>query len=828
LPDIGQTTSTAGTISVGGSTINTIDQSGDHDWFQINLVSGQAITVTLNGVTLQDPFLRILDSNGVELYYNDDSGTGLNSLLSFAANYTGAFFIDVGSFDNQGAGDYQLSVAAFQTPPVFTNDQIADQLARGYWDGSELRFNVSTGGSLTVDITGLTAAGQALARQALQTWSEITGVTFVETSSSAANIYFTDDDPDGGAFTEIRSENGTFVTSMLVNVDQSWLQQPPNGSGSSIGSYTYQAYLHEIGHALGLGHAGNYNETATYPYDALYQNDSWATSVMSYFDQTESTYFNNQGFSRLYVVTPMVADILAVQQLYGLSTTTRAGNTTYGFNSTAGINPIYNAQQYSLSAIAYTIFDAGGTDTLDYSGYSVAQRIDLNPEQFSNIGGKIGNVTIARGTIIENAIGGSSADVIIGNSAANVLTGRAGIDRLTGGSGNDTFQDTRAGLNGDTITDFSAGDRIVFTDATLVGFTFSLTGSTLTYSGGSLQLSGVSGTIAASAAAGGGVQLTLQAIVADVRNDFNGDGRSDVLWRHDNGSFTTWLANASGGFVSNDANSWNGVPTEWRIVGTGDFNGDGRDDVVWRRNDGAFTQWLAQGNGSFTSNDAYAWTVLPNSWQVDGVGDFNADGKDDLIWRRDDGAFTTWLGQANGGFVSNDANSFTMLPTSWLVEATGDFNGDGRDDIAWQRSDGAFTTWLARGNGSFTSNDANSWTVLPTSWHVEGSGDFNGDGRDDLVWRNDDGSFTTWLAQPNGGFVSNDANSWAVLPTSWQVVEIGDYNGDGRDDILWRNSNGAFTNWLAQGNGSFVSNDANAFTSLTTAWHVQGPDTFFA
>ncbi|HKH28490.1 MAG TPA: hypothetical protein VKA61_09170, partial [Sphingomicrobium sp.] len=73
----------------------------------------------------------------------------------------------------------------------------------------------------------------------------------------------------------------------------------------------------------------------------------------------------------------------------------------------------------------------------------------------------------------------------------------------------------------------------------------------------------------------------------------------------------------------------------------------------------------------------------------------------------------------------------------------------------------------------------------------------------------------------------NDANSFTVLPNSWQVVETGDYNGDGRDDILWRNSNGAFTNWLAQANGSFVSNDANASTSLTTAWHVQGPDTFW-
>ena len=148
---------------------------------------------------------------------------------------------------------------------------------------------------------------------------------------------FTDDDPDGGAFTETIAYSGNFVTPALVNIDTSWLTD----FGSTIGSYGYQTYLHEIGHALGLGHAGNYNETATYPYDALYRNDSWATSVMSYFTQTENDYFNGQGFSRLHLVTPMVADILAVQSLYGLSTTTRSGDTTYGFNSNAG--GIYNA-----------------------------------------------------------------------------------------------------------------------------------------------------------------------------------------------------------------------------------------------------------------------------------------------------------------------------------------------------------------------------------------------------------------------------------------------------------------------------------------------------
>ena len=823
MPDIGQTTSTAGTITVGGTTINTIDVSGDHDWFKITLAAGQAITVTLNGITLVDPYLRILNSAGVEIYYDDDihSGVDLDSQISFAASTTGAYYIDVGAFDNSGAGDYQLTVTTFQAPTaVWTNDQIAQQLVSGYWGDGQHPFNVSSGGSLTVNLTGLDAAGQALARQALLTWKEITGINFVETTSTTPQIMFTDDHPDGGAFTEGLTYSGQFVTSALVNIDSSWLQD----YGQGVGTYTYQAYLHEIGHALGLGHAGNYNDVATYPYDALYVNDAWATSVMSYFSQIESDYFNSRGFDESFLITPMAADILAVQQLYGLSTTTRSGNTTYGFNSNAGT--IYNAQQNPLSSVAYTIFDTGGTDTVDYSGYSVAQRIDLNAEQFSNVGGQIGNVVIARGTIIENAIGGTSADTIIGNSVANVLTGRAGIDRLTGGSGNDSFQDTRSGLNGDTITDLTVGDRIVFTDATLAGFTFNLTGSTLTYSGGSLVLSApVIGTITATAAAGGGVQLTITA--NDVRNDFNGDGRSDVLWRHDNGQLSNWLGQANGGFVGNDGNALVSVSTNWQIAGTGDFNGDGRDDILWRSNTGQLSDWLGTANGGWQGNDANALVTVATSWKVAGVGDFNGDNRDDILWRNDNGQLSNWLGQANGGFVGNDSNALVSVSTNWKVAAVGDFNGDGRDDILWRSDAGQLSDWLGTASGGWQNNDANALVGVPSNWKIIGAGDFNGDNRDDILWRSDNGTVSNWLGQANGSFFGNDANARVDVLPNWHVAQIGDFNGDNRDDILWRSDTGGFSNWLGTASGRFTPNDANALTSVTTAWHVQDPDIFW-
>src|SRR5206468_4550182 len=160
--------------------------------------------------------------------------------------------------------------------------------------------------------------------------------------------------------------------------------------------------------------------------------------------------------------------------------------------------------------------------------------------------GYTGNLEIARGVVIENAIGGNGADTIIGNSANNVLTGNGGADTLTGGSGNDTFSDTKFGHNGDIITDFHAGDAIVFSDATLGAFSFNLSGNTLTYSGGSMTLDGtVNGKFTATAAASGGVQLSEIPSHA-VANDFNADGKSDILWRNTStGAMTDWTGLAN-------------------------------------------------------------------------------------------------------------------------------------------------------------------------------------------------------------------------------------------------------------------------------------------
>ena len=918
MPDIPGNISTTSVITVGGSLSDTLEVNGDHDWIRVDLVAGQKVTITLDGITLVDPYLRLYDASGTTLLAeNDDISTGgnRNSKIVFTAPTTGSYYLDVAAYNNAYAGTYQLNVVNWTPPPVATYATIADQLVNGYWGGDNHHFAVTQGGSISVNLTGLTAPGQNLARQALLLWGDVIGITFNEVATGGQIVF---DDNQTGAYSD-GIWSGGITSSATVNVSTQWL----TNYGTSLNSYSFQTYIHEIGHALGLGHAGNYNSTATYATDALFANDAWTSSIMSYFDQTENTYYSELGYSRLYATTPMVADIRAIQTLYGLSTTTRTGDTTYGFGNTSGRTE-FNAAD-GVTPPAYTIFDSGGIDTLDYSGYSNSQRIELTSEVFSNIGGGIGNVSIAAGTLIENAYAGSGDDVVVGNAAnnilgggggidvinggggndiliggggndtldgdggsdtvsyanafaavtvnlangtgasvgnldaagvgadtlieienalgsgfadilvgdsfANQLTGGLGADRLTGGAGADIFLDTASGLNGDTITDFTSADKIVFSDATLAGFAFSIAGSTLTYTGGTLTLTGgVSGTLVASAASGGGVQLTIQAIVPppvvnDVRNDFNGDGRSDILWRSTTGQLSDWLGLANGGFVGNDANAFSVVPTSWTIVGTGDFNGDGRDDILWRNSNGQLSDWLGNANGGFTPNDANAATSVPTNWSVVGVGDFNGDGRDDILWRNTAGQLSNWLGTATGGFTPNDANAFTTVPTNWHVAGVGDFNGDGRDDILWRNDAGQLSNWLGQANGGFTPNDANAFASAPTSWNIVGTGDFNGDGRDDILWRSTTGQLSNWLGQANGGFVGNDANAFTTVPTSWTVVAVGDYNGDGRDDILWRNTNGQLSDWLGNANGGFTANDANAATSVVTSWHVQ-PEAF--
>ncbi|URD62073.1 FG-GAP-like repeat-containing protein [Sphingomonas sp. KRR8] len=303
-----------------------------------------------------------------------------------------------------------------------------------------------------------------------------------------------------------------------------------------------------------------------------------------------------------------------------------------------------------------------------------------------------------------------------------------------------------------------------------------------------------------------------------VSNDLNADGRSDILLRNSDGRLTDWIANPDGTFFSNHETALYSVPPEWKVAATGDFNGDGRADVLYRNDNGAITEWLGTGYGQFIWNEAASYPVDP-SWTVAAAGDFNGDGRADVVLRNVNGLLTEWLGKADGTFFSNDAIATYSIPTDWKVAGSGDFNGDARADLLLRNDNGTITEWLGQADGSFRWNSAATY-ALGTDWKVAGIGDINGDGHDDLVLHNAGaGLIVDWLGQGTGTFFSNHAATTYALPSGWQVANVGDFNGDGQSDLLLRNSStGTVTEWLGQWGGTFTWNSAVIY-NLATDWH---------
>jgi len=289
-------------------------------------------------------------------------------------------------------------------------------------------------------------------------------------------------------------------------------------------------------------------------------------------------------------------------------------------------------------------------------------------------------------------------------------------------------------------------------------------------------------------------------------NDFNNDGKTDLVWRDaTTGDNALWLMTAATYPTTYPDVAFlpNVTGTSWQIAAIGDFNADGMTDLVWRdTTSGTNALWLMNSATTYS-----AITFLPavagTNWQIAGTGDFNADGMTDILWRDSTtGTNAMWLMTAVTYPTTYPNPVFLpqVTDTNWQIVGTGDFNNDGKDDVVWRNATtGDNALWLM--NGGITGIQSYPDVVtLPqvagSNWQIVGTGDFNNDGKDDLVWSDTTGgSNAMWLmngtANPGVAFLP------AVTDPNWQIVTTGDFNNDGKDDLVWSDaSSGNYAMWL--------------------------------
>ena len=279
-----------------------------------------------------------------------------------------------------------------------------------------------------------------------------------------------------------------------------------------------------------------------------------------------------------------------------------------------------------------------------------------------------------------------------------------------------------------------------------------------------------------------------------VRFDFTGDGVSDLLMHGNNGDLTVW--EMQGRQVLRHL-SLAQLPAPWRLEEPGDFDGDGTSDLLWRNTDtGQLIVWLVRA-GVVASGAGLDLADVTKDWTVVARGDFDGDGRDDIALAHPQQNLVDLVHLNGSQVVSRETHS--APGARWHMIAAPDADGDGIPEILWENLDthALSIEWVsAPGQAVPLAAPAGDWRVL-------GAGDLDGDGRDDLLMR-----------QPSTGLVMGwllDGNR--VTPSGWQAAPeksssyrgLGDFDGDGLADAFWLHTNGTVEIWSSTEDGMGVA-----------------------